>query len=169
MSAADPPATTPAAPTGRSGAVTIAGVLVIGVNVGFALISLAGTVVTAVLATGGQPDDHHPATNAPAIGFLVVSVVVLVLSVAGVALGTRVLKRRSWARWVAVALFSVYGVVAGLLLVFGGRDPTIGTTSALVMGGLPLAVCVAIVALLLTPAAFDDFDVSADETARQEG
>ncbi|MCA1713476.1 MAG: hypothetical protein LC789_18295 [Actinobacteria bacterium] len=158
MSSADPSATTSAAPTRRSGAVTIAGVLVIGVNAGCALISLVGTVVTAVLATGPPPDDHHTATNAPAIVFLICSVIALVLSVAGIALGARVLQRRSWARWVAVALFSVYGVAAGLLLVFGGRDPTFGTTSALVMGGVPLAVCVAIVSLLLTPAAFEDFD-----------
>ena len=153
----------------RSTAVTLAGVLAIGVNVGFTTLSLIGIVITALLVASPPPDEHHPSSNTTAIGFLIASVVMLALSVFGTVVGARVLKRRSWARWVAVALFSVYGVLAGLLLVFGGRDPTFGRTSALVMGGVPLAVCVAIVSLLLTPSAFDDFDANADAAALQEG
>ena len=139
----------------------MAGILAIAVNVGFALLGLIGVTLSALIAYGQEsPDDGD---NATAIGFLIASVVVLVLAASGIVLARMVLRRRSVARWITVTLFSVYGLISGVLLVGGGLDPTVGAGSALVTGGIPLTFCVAIVALLLTPRAFDDFAAHADD------
>lgn len=108
----------PGAPT------ILAGVLIL-VETAF-WIFVGGAMLVAALLLGRESGDASfiPISIGAVRGiFAVIGVVVLVLCATTIVVGIGVLRRRTWARWTGVGLFSVFGLMVLASILGSGDDP----------------------------------------------
>lgn len=142
------------AQTRRAGSTTGAAVVIFVETALFVLVGVVSLILGVALSGRGKASEFAPLGRLGDLaGGLLAGAGILILALCALSLvvGISILRRRVWARWTGVVMFSVFGLLM-LVGLFNSRN---GGSPA--FSFLLLATDVAVVVLLVIPATTQDF------------